>query len=467
MIKAIKKNLSIKIFLITAVLLILACSGTFFCISQILPSTYSHELNQNMMESVTTLLEELSEQETLEDCYILISRFAKSEDAAVWIKSVEAEENVIYSIGNTQISENKNDGVQRSNHFLFSLKNGASSYILVVQADMKAVDQVMEVFTSIVPYVLVIVLVLSLFCSVFYSLYITRPIIRLSTISENMAELEFSERCNESREDELGVLARNLNRLSNSLSEAMTELKAANEQLKSDMEKEREAERKKMDFFAAASHELKTPLTVLKGHLSGMLDEVGGYQDHKKYLNRSLKVTEQMEMLVKELLFISRKESDKHTASFKKADLSEVIRSQLAELTDLFVSKQLALDLKMPEQVLCMMDSQLMKRAIRNIIVNAIQYSPAGEHIRIEVTENDEKITCSFENTGVHIPEYAISHLFDAFYRADRSRNKDTGGTGLGLYIVRGILEEHNAEYVIQNTTEGVKFTFHLPKNSL
>lgn len=115
-----------------------------------------------------------------------------------------------------------------------------------------------------------------------------------------MASLDFSGRCDETRSDELGCLAHNLNCLSDSLSHSMLELQEANAQLKTDIEKERELERQRMDFFGAASHELKTPLTVLKGHLSGMLNGVVGYENHSKYLQRSLAVTEKMEVLIRE-----------------------------------------------------------------------------------------------------------------------------------------------------------------------
>lgn len=462
MIKSVRKSLSAKIFLITAVLLAAACSGTFFCIVQIFPFIYSNQLEQNITEKVEILIEEMTEQESVENCYRLLSDFAETEDVSVLLKT--EKDGVIYSNDTSSYLDGEIALANNSNSFPFYLNNGIL-YILVVHTDMKVVNEMMEVLKSVFPCVLIMILVLSLLCSAFYSLYITRPIIHLSSASKKMAELDFSGKCDVRRRDELGILAGNLNQLSDSLSEALSELNAANEQLKWDMEKEREAERKRMDFFAAASHELKTPLTILKGHLSGMLDEVGGYQDHKKYLNRSLVVTEQMEVLVKELLFISRKESDQRAVHFESADLTEIIRSQLAELTDLMISKQISLDLNMPPQLLCMMDSQLMKRAVRNILVNGIQYSPAGEVIRIEMNECHENIRCSVENTGVHIPESSISQVFDAFYRADHSRNRNSGGTGLGLYIVRGILEEHHAEYQIQNTADGVKFTFCLKKS--
>ena len=105
-----------------------------------------------------------------------------------------------------------------------------------------------------------------------------------------------------------------------------------------------------------------------------------------------------------------------------------------------------------------------MERAIQNVLVNAIRYSPNGETIYISLLNDKNTVFCKVENTGVHIPEEMIPHLFEAFYRADTSRNRNTGGTGLGLYIVRKIMELHHAKYGIKNTSRGVMFWLEMPQ---
>ena len=149
----------------------------------------------------------------------------------------------------------------------------------------------------------------------------------------------------------------------------MNDLQAANQQLKTDIEKEQELERQRVDFFSAASHELKTPLTILKGHLAGMLNGVSGYENHIEYMERSLAVVDRME------------------------------------------------------------NSEL-------------------------------RLPIYFE---LPVPSVLVPHLFEAFYRADTSRNRNTGGTGLGLYIVRKVMEMHRANYGISNINNGVLFWFELP----
>ena len=479
MINAIKNKLSAKVFLITFVLLVLACSGTFLCVLKIMPSSYLDTLNRNAEAQSLELLDTLSTYDNLDKCIKAISDFEIQTGSTVWLDDeygntlypsnvtteqdmVAAESYVTFDGSNTP-DENVVSTEKDTKAYQFSLKNG-TSYTLVVITDLYVVRQSTEVLLSTFPYVIVMVFILSILCALFYSRFITRPVLKLSATSKQMASLDFSGRCDETRSDELGCLAHNLNYLSESLSRSMDELREANAQLRSDMEKEREMERQRVDFFGAASHELKTPLTILKGHLSGMLNGVAGYEDHLKYLQRSLTVTEKMETLIKELLYISKMDTSETSLLLTNTDFAELLRAAIAELTGLISEKKLSLHVDIPDRIGCLLDKAEMERALQNILVNAIRYSPDGEQVIVTVTETNTIISCSIENTGVKIPETTICHLFEPFYRVDISRNSATGGTGLGLYIVRGILENHNAEYGIKNTENGVCFWLRLPK---
>ena len=144
---------------------------------------------------------------------------------------------------------------------------------------LKQVSQAVEVLKSILPYIIAVIAAASFICALGAAFYLAAPIRRISSISQDMAELRFDRKCSEKRRDEVGILARNLNALSEKLSVTIKNLQEANRQLKSDMEKKREQEQKRTAFFAAVSHELKTPVTILKGHIGGMLKRVDGYQD--------------------------------------------------------------------------------------------------------------------------------------------------------------------------------------------
>lgn len=193
-----------------------------------------------------------------------------------------------------------------STSYPFSFADSDEPYSLIVISSMRPVNQAAQALVRILPLLVAAILLMSLLGSWFYSRYVTRPIVNISRISKKMSDLEFDWHCEATRSDEIGVLATSLNHLSKKLSAALDELKAANASLQADIDQERELERKRLAFFSAASHELKTPVTVVKGQLEGMLNNVGVYQDHNKYLKRSLEVTGRMEELVQELLAVSR-----------------------------------------------------------------------------------------------------------------------------------------------------------------
>ncbi|MCM1499585.1 MAG: HAMP domain-containing histidine kinase [Clostridium sp.] len=479
MIKVIKKKLSLKIFFITFVLFGLVSGGTFLCISQLLPKAYSDLLNGNVDKKAMLLAEQLADYDKLSECEDLLERFSEETNAVFWIEDVYG--NQVYPkedsaktetfAGDTAITfvdEAAPEEVQaefigsETKFYSVAMKKG-EDYTLAVKVDLYAVHQVTDVLWSIFPYFIFMAFMISVLCSVLYAKHITRPIVALSKASKQMAELDFSGKCDDTREDELGSLAENLNYLSASLSAAMNELTSVNEQLRTDMEKEQELERQRIDFFAAASHEMKTPLTILKGHLNGMINNIKGYENHIDYMKRSLNVVDKMETLVKELLYISRSESNKGITVYETVDLAEIFRVQIADVTDLFLGKKQSFDVELPNCILCEVVCSQMERAIQNIIVNAVRYSPDGAQIKAAVSVSHDSVHCEVENTGIHIPHETLPHLFEAFYRVDYSRNRGTGGTGLGLYIVKTIMENHHAKYGIKNTEQGVMFWFDLP----
>ena len=214
-----------------------------------------------------------------------------------------------------------------------------------------------------------------------------------------------------------------------------------------------------MAFFSAASHELKTPVTILKGQLSGMLDGVDIYQDREKYLARSLQVTARMEKLIQEILTISRMEAQDGAFVLEPVDLSELAKRQLELDADLIRQTNLKVTVDLRPNLMVRGESSMLAKVVGNLFSNAALYSPDGGEIRVWSGLQEKSPTLTVENTGVHIGSESLPHLFEAFYREEQSRNRRTGGSGLGLYLVRIILERHGADCRIENTAEGVKAT--------
>ena len=484
--KKIRESLTTHIFLITALVLLGAGTITFGLIAWATPSTYTAVLNDDLTGQVNTLVEKL-EDITLEDCGPILDAFLRDSGADAMlvgpddqiintssqfaIQSVYEDTDTVSTAEDSSAVTYTTDVLDTDESVSVTMSDQATIvadvhfsdrlgvYTLYVTPRLQAENLAVKALIQMAPWLLLTLLIFSLLVALVYSRYITRPIVRLSGIAGKMADLDFSWTCEETRQDEIGHLGRSLNQMAQKLSNALRELKASNEALRGEMEQERELDRQRMAFFSAASHELKTPVTILKGQLSGMLDGVDVYRDREKYLARSLQVTARMEKLIQEILTISRMEAQDISFIQEKIDVSEIVGRQLKLDADLIQQRHLNVTADLCPDLIVYGDPSMLAKVIGNLLSNAALYSPDGEEIRIWTGLKENSPTLTIENTGVHIGTAALPHLFEAFYREEQSRNRRTGGSGLGLYLVRIILDRHGAKCWIDNTAEGVLAT--------
>ena len=442
----------------------------FGMLAWLMPQTYSNKLNTILDERARGFVSEL-EQVPFSDSGGLFDQFI----ADMEINSVELYDSSgdFVPLPSKEFNNEWEDNIAQmavaglgeaspilSNHYYFSFSDRNDRYTLVVYGEAEHILELQQSFIRIFPLILLIVLAVAFVVSWLYSRMITKPVLEISRISEKMSDLQLDWTVDEQRTDELGTLGKSLNRLSRNLSTALSDLQNANRKLEADIEHEKELEQARTNFFSAVSHELKTPVTIIKGQLEGMLLGIGAYKDRAKYLTRSLEIANTLETMVQEILTISRLETA--GTDFKKdhLDCIQIIKSYLSETEDLIAEKDLQIHLDVPPSALITGNKMLMEKVFSNLIGNAIKYSPQGAAIRISVYMEHEQMEFSVENTGAHIPEDSIPKLFDAFYRVEQSRSRKTGGSGLGLYIVQEILHQHGSECTVCNTQAGVKFSF-------
>lgn len=463
-----KSSLFAKVFIITTLLLLLVSLLVYGILAWIMPKTYSQELNNGLNIRVEEFVAEL-EQTTLQNSGSLFDQFVFANDISyielysqsgelVSIPTMQQEETVAQ--GNTATSGYTVPTL--SSTYYFSFLNSAERYMLVVYGEAAQIAELQQSFIQVFPVILVAIIVIALFASWLYSRIITFPVLKISNISTKMSAMQLDWKLEEKRTDELGTLEKSLNTLSRSLSTALSDLKNANAKLEADIEHERALEQAQRDFFSAASHELKTPITVIKGQLEGMLLGIGAYKDHEKYLSRSLEVANTLEIMVQEILTISRLQTPNADYKSDYFDCVPIIQDYLRETEDLIVNRELQISLNLPTAVLVNGNRLLIEKVFSNLIGNAIKYSPEGATIDIAVHEQQQKHLFRIENSGTHIPKEALSKIFEAFYRVDQSRNRKTGGSGLGLYIVQKILQQHGSCCSVCNTKTGVQFSFEL-----
>ena len=261
--------------------------------------------------------------------------------------------------------------------------DGEDPYSLYVTPRMEAENLAVRTLVQMAPWLLLVLLVFSLLCAFGYSRYITRPIVRLSGIAQKMAGLDFHWECGERRRDEIGQLGRSLDQMSHRLSASLAELEAANQTLRGEIERERERQRQRTAFFSAASHELKTPVTILKGQLTGMLEGVDVYRDRDKYLLRSLQVTGRMESLIQEMLNISRVEQGIVTVEREAVGLAALLEKQLSQDAGLLEQRGQRLSACLTTEITVEGDPSLLGKAVGNLLSNAALYSPEGAEIRV------------------------------------------------------------------------------------
>lgn len=464
--KKIRKSLIVRIFLITVLVLLGAGTITFGLIAWATPSSYRAVIGADLTSQVQALTKTLQDV-PLADCGPVLEDFVREAGADVTLAAPDG--GIVFS--NVQLAEDAaatdeteatitvTTAEQATLTAEVFFSDQAHSYTLYVTPRLEAENVAVRALIQMAPWVLLTVLLFSLLGAFVYSRYITRPIVQMSDIAGKMADMDFDWKCQETREDEIGHLGRSLNQMAAKLSQALEALQASNAALRGEVEQERALDLQRRAFFAAASHELKTPVTILRGHLSGLLDGIGIYQDQEKYLARALQTTARMEHLIQEILTVSRMEARDSAMVQERLDLSAITEEQLALAADLLEQKNLRVTADLSPALMLDGERAMLAKAIGNLLANAALYSPCGENIRIWSGMRDDAPTLIIENTGVHIGEDALPHLFDAFYREERSRNRQTGGSGLGLYLVRIILERHGASYAIDNTAAGVRAT--------
>lgn len=334
-------------------------------------------------------------------------------------------------------------------------KNGNTTYIFSM-VSLQPVGEAMQMLKDYYVYVIGFVLLLIFLASFYFSRTIARPLLRINKTTRKIANLDFSENVRVKSKDEIGDLSRNINLLSHTLHSHI-------EDLQQDIEKEKKLEKTRKAFISGVSHELKTPLSIMKSCISILKD---GVASHKKdhYFQAIEKEVDKMDLLVVDMLELAKFESGTYKmkmAAFYIDEVIEDVRDQLSlEITRKEVNVYTFVD-----RVEVIANQQRIEQVLTNLMTNAIRYTPKGQNIIISTKEENQQVNVSVENKGTHIEADQLDKIWNRFYRRDSSRMRSEGGTGMGLAISRNILELHNVMYGAANTEDGVLFYFYLNKD--
>ncbi|KGR92012.1 histidine kinase [Ureibacillus massiliensis 4400831 = CIP 108448 = CCUG 49529] len=332
---------------------------------------------------------------------------------------------------------------------------GETIYIFVMTS-LQPVDEAVQMIQDYYAYVILFVLLLIVLVSFYYSKKIAKPLLQINETTNKMANLDFSETIPVTSKDEIGTLSDNINTLSNTLHSYIN-------QLQQDIEKEKQLETTRKEFISGVSHELKTPLSIMKSCISILED---GVASHKRdyYFKAMAKEVDKMDMLIVDMLDLAKFESGTFKMEMDVFYIDQVIEYICEQLALEITNKQLHVH-KQLSHTKVVANQHRIEQVITNFITNAIRYTPENNRILISTMEENDRIKVCVENKGAHIAQEHLEKIWDRFYRGDMSRQRSKGGTGLGLAISKNILELHGVQYGVMNTMDGVLFYFYLNKS--
>ncbi|WP_312115494.1 sensor histidine kinase [Brevibacillus reuszeri] len=344
-----------------------------------------------------------------------------------------------------------------------AMKDGKVTDLIIASTSLQQISEANDALRLFYIYIGIGGFALILLLSLIFSKVVSKPLLSLNRSALQMAKLDFSVKSPIMRNDEFGSLARSLNTMAEKLDVTLKELQQANEQLRAEMEQKQRMELIQKEFVSNVSHELKTPISIVKSFAEGLKDGVGENK-HDRYIEVILDETEKMEELVRDMLELTKLESK--TIKLKKSSffVSELMEEVVDKLLHHFNEKDLRVVTILANEEALFADQVKIEQILFNILVNAIRHARVGSEITVRIEGRDNReLFVAIENEGEHIPEDQLEHIWDRFYRIERSRNRKTGGTGLGLAIVKHIIELHEGTYGVRNTGRGVTFYFVLP----
>jgi len=445
-----KDNLNFKVFLGVFSTLFLTFLVCFVILGVLLPHTYRQRFSNHFSELVLELSQELAHASKV-DLIQIMNAFSFENHAFVFL---DIADEVITSSFSNELFDSDEGAL------LFSVMatQVATGELLVLNVEIseQPIFQVISTLQRILPYLFSLTLVIAFGFSWISARTITNPIIEISRVSKKMQQLDLKARCHFKRNDEIGVLAYNLNEMADKVERALEELKGANLLLN-------EHKQQQKDFFVAVSHELKTPLTVLRTRLEGMLKRVGEYHDRELHLKLAIETADGMSDLIEKLFSISKMQSGE--AKLKKAPINfgALVEATCQKYKALSVQKVVPITHFCETDVVVVADKSLLEIALSNILSNAILHSPEYGLVDVQLAVKEKKAVLTVENYNAKIHDADLPHVFEPFYRIDKSRSRHTGGSGLGLYSTKIILDLHDVIYGLENSENGVRFNLEIP----
>lgn len=340
--------------------------------------------------------------------------------------------------------------------------------VFMIRSALEGIKDSVRISNRFMSYVALGILVIGSVLSYFLARRITKPISKLTDISNQMKALDFDAKYTSKHKNELDLLGENINELSEILEKTILELKTANLELKKDIESKDKVDQMRSEFLSNVSHELKTPIALIQGYAEGLQDGIVEDPDSRDYYCGVI-VDEagKMNKMVKQLMTLNELEFGKNNITMERFDIVEVIQNYLKSADILARQKEVTVQMEDYSPVYVWADEFKVEEVLQNYYSNAINHIDGDRVIKISLAQGDGVVRVSVFNTGEPIPSESLEHLWEKFYKVDKARTREYGGSGVGLSIVKAIMESMGMKYGVSNKENGVEFWFELETRSI
>ncbi len=377
------------------------------------------------------------------------------------------EPNVIYRDSNMVIR--KIAGSNSSMSYMLLSGELVNSYKLYIRIPIAPIEESVRISNSVLVFIGCITIIVSGIIASVISKKFTDPILELNGITNKMAKLDFSQKYRiKDTDDEINELGKNINTMSNKLETVINQLRDNNIELEKDIEEKSKIDEMRKQFISDVSHELKTPIALIQGYAEGLVENVTTDDESRKfYAEVILDESNKMDKLVKQLLELMKLEYGKREFNNEKFDLRELVNEVIRKCDVMIKEKGIKVNLNVKEPIYVFVDEFYIDQVVTNYFTNAIKHAEEVNgrkeiNIYIEKIKDKKKIRLYVYNTGENIKEEDLERIWKRFYKVDSSRNREDGGTGIGLALVKAIMNNYQNEYGVHNKEDGVEFYFDL-----
>lgn len=343
-----------------------------------------------------------------------------------------------------------------------SLSNGN---LILMRSALESIRESVKISNSFLGAIGIFSIVISAVLTIFISRSISMPLLELTNISKRMTELDFEAkyRPGTKRKNEIDELGEHMNEMSMTLEKTISELKSANNRLQLDIEKKTRMDEIRKEFLSNVSHELKTPIALIQGYAEGLKECINeDAQSREFYCEVIMDEADKMNRMVKNLLTLNQLENGNEVVTLERFDLTELIQGVINTTGILLEQQKITLTFSENKPIFVWADEFKVEEVVNNYLSNAIHYAQGEKRIDISCRRLEGKVRVSVFNTGEPIPQEDIGKIWIKFYKADKARTREYGGSGIGLSIVKAIMESFHQQCGVINYEDGVEFWFEL-----